>query len=230
MSHRSSARNVESEVYFFLLVDTEYSSIQPATDDVISVAVCKFNKGDHPPVYSTLQTYLADSFQWLNLAVKESHAQGLSCSVKIVRWARKSTTLHTICDVSFGWVVIDLQCCNYSHLPIDFSCKFQSSVTILHHKLLTRAEKRREGWVFANGSAMTIFVQLFIRSVIWKVYHSNITYHVILHIIFSVAASLQAPSPIHSNIEETHRRYNSCVSIHVRANKLKECVCGGSHS
>ena len=42
--------------------------------------------------------------------------------------------------------VIDLQCCNYCHLPSDFASKLQSSMTISHHKLLTR-----EGSVVANG-------------------------------------------------------------------------------
>ena len=64
--------------------------------------------------------------------------------------------------------IIDLQCRNYCHLQSDFSSKFKSSIRIFHHKLLTRG-----GRVLANAwthlSCMTIFVQLFIRSVIWKV-------------------------------------------------------------
>ena len=42
--------------------------------------------------------------------------------------------------------LIDLPCCNYCHLPSDFSSKFQSSRTIFHHKLLTR-----DDIVLANG-------------------------------------------------------------------------------
>ena len=53
-------------------------------------------------------------------------------------------TLLVICCKFSG--IIDLQCCNYCHLPSDFSFKFQSSMTIFHPKLLTR-----EGWVLANG-------------------------------------------------------------------------------
>ena len=44
------------------------------------------------------------------------------------------------------WGFIDSQCCNYYHLPSDFSYKFQSFITIFHHKLLTREVR-----VFANG-------------------------------------------------------------------------------
>ena len=57
--------------------------------------------------------------------------------------------------------ITDLQCCNYCHLPSDYSSKFQSYMTIFHHKLLTRV-----GGVLANGcthpSFMTKFVLLFI--------------------------------------------------------------------
>ena len=63
----------------------------------------------------------------------------------------------------------------YCHLLSDFSSKFQSSVTIFHHKLLTRG-----GRVLANGwthpSSMTMFVvYLYIRSVIQKV--TIVTYY-----------------------------------------------------
>jgi hypothetical protein len=45
-----------------------------------------------------------------------------------------------------GRGIIDLQWCNYYHLPSDLSSKIQSLVTICHHKLLTR-----EGRISANG-------------------------------------------------------------------------------
>ena len=45
------------------------------------------------------------------------------------------------------WGMIDLQCCNYCHLPSDnVSSRFQSSMTIFQHKLLIR-----EGRVLSNG-------------------------------------------------------------------------------
>ena len=50
----------------------------------------------------------------------------------------------------------------------DFSSKFQSSMTIFHHKLLTK-----EGVILANRwthpSSLTTFVHLFIRNVIQRV-------------------------------------------------------------
>jgi hypothetical protein len=52
-------------------------------------------------------------------------------------------------------------------------------MTLFHHKLLTS--------VLANGthvSSMTIFVHLFIRSVIQKSYHGDMKYHITLRISY----------------------------------------------
>ena len=90
------------------------------------------------------------------------------------------TTLNVIPYVfgGRGGGIIDLQWCNYYHLPSDFSSNFQSSMTIFHRKLLTR-----EGRVLANGwtlpSSMTIFVHLFIESVIQKI--TIVTLNMIWH-------------------------------------------------
>ena len=85
-----------------------------------------------------------------------------------------------------GEGVIDLQCCNFSYLPNDFSTNFQSCMTIFHHKLLTK-----DGRLWTNGwtrpSSMTIFVHLFLKSVNQKVTNSDIKYHVTLNLISSVA-------------------------------------------
>lgn len=70
-----------------LLVDAEYSVVQPAIDYIINVAASEFNRGRLPLVYATIQTYLKDSFPRLSLAVKSSHHRGLSYGVKVVRGA-----------------------------------------------------------------------------------------------------------------------------------------------
>lgn len=70
-----------------LLVDAEYSVIQPAIDYIINVATSEFNRGHQPFVYSTMQTYLRDSFPRLTMAVRGAHHRGLSYGVKIVRGA-----------------------------------------------------------------------------------------------------------------------------------------------
>ena len=87
--------------------------------------------------------------------------------------------------VKKSWEIIDLQCCNYCHLLGKCSSKFQSSMTIFHHKLRTR-----EGRVLTNGwthlSSMTIFCSLDNKKSHPKSYHSDIKYHMKLKIIFSV--------------------------------------------
>lgn len=69
-----------------LLVDAEYSQVQPAIDYIINVAASEFNR-HQPLVHTTMQTYLRDSFSRLTLAVKSSHHRGLFYGVKIVRGA-----------------------------------------------------------------------------------------------------------------------------------------------
>ena len=99
--------------------------------------------------------------------------------------------LNIICHslLTFGGIT-NLQCCNYCHLPGDLSSKFQSSMTIFHHKLLAR-----EGRVLANGWAHpSSIIHDNICSVIHKKchpksYHSDIKCHMTLNITFSVAIS-----------------------------------------
>ena len=82
--------------------------------------------------------------------------------------------------VIFGGV-IDTQCCNYCHLPSDFSSKFQSSMTIFHHKLMTR-----EGRVLANGCTPPSIIHDSICSRIHKKchpksHHIDTKYHSLCH-------------------------------------------------
>ena len=86
----------------------------------------------------------------------------------------------------WGGGIIDSQCCNYRNFPSGVSSKFQSSMTIFHHKSVTS-----EGRVLANGwthpSSMTIFVHLFIyKKCHLKSYHGDIKYHMTLNNIFSL--------------------------------------------
>ena len=75
--------------------------------------------------------------------------------------------------------IINLQCCNYCHLSSDFSSKFQSYMTIFHHKLLTRG-----GRVLANGWTHPSYIKIFARLFIKKCHPKS--YHMTLHIIFSI--------------------------------------------
>ncbi|BFI25104.1 proline dehydrogenase [Marchantia polymorpha subsp. ruderalis] len=106
-----------------ILVDAEYSSIQPAIDYMTYAAAFAFNRPGTPPiVYNTLQAYLKDAPSRLALALAESSRRNASLALKIVRGA-----------------------------------------------YITREK--------------------------------------------ALAASVQAPSPIHNRIQDTHSCYNSCASI-----------------
>ena len=81
-----------------------------------------------------------------------------------------------------GGGLIDSQSCNYYHLPSDVSSKFHSSMTIFHHKLLTR-----EGMVSIQWMNSSI-IHDSIRSLIHKKchprsYHHDINYHTTLKLI-----------------------------------------------
>ncbi len=70
-----------------LMVDAEYSSVQPAIDYMIHAAALDFNKGSQPLVYGTIQAYLKDAFPRLSLAAKDASKRGISYGVKLVRGA-----------------------------------------------------------------------------------------------------------------------------------------------
>jgi hypothetical protein len=110
-----------------------------------------------------------------------------SDSQKLPNWFPKAriTTLNMIFTQPSH-----LQCCNYCHIPSDFSSNFESSMTIFHHKLLLTREGRdsTNGWI--QPSSMTVFLHIFIRGVIRKVVI------VTLNTMFSVASHGEAPSDI----------------------------------
>ncbi|KAL2653378.1 hypothetical protein R1flu_021506 [Riccia fluitans] len=74
-----------------MLVDAEYSTIQPAIDYMTYAAAFEFNKGVgvgvSPVVYNTLQTYLKDAPSRLALAKAESSRRNAALALKIVRGA-----------------------------------------------------------------------------------------------------------------------------------------------
>jgi hypothetical protein len=147
----------------------------------------------------------------------------LSCSILIVIRSIVSPTLNanpTLFVIPCNF----LRDYRFSVLHIlsltnRFSSKFQSSMTIVYHKLLTR-----EGRILANRwahpSSMTIFVHLSIRSVSWKNYHSDIKYHITLNIIFGVvtlAIDMRVSKSVLANLRVRH-------NITRFRNKLATCV------
>ncbi|XP_042393180.1 proline dehydrogenase 2, mitochondrial-like [Zingiber officinale] len=71
-----------------LLIDAEYSSVQPAIDYFTYWATLESNKQrEQPIVFGTIQTYLRDAKERMMNAVEAAEEQGVSLGVKLVRGA-----------------------------------------------------------------------------------------------------------------------------------------------
>ncbi|KAK8934041.1 hypothetical protein KSP39_PZI015995 [Platanthera zijinensis] len=72
-----------------LLIDAEYTSVQPAIDYITYSAALQFNapKNKKPIVYGTIQSYLKDAKQRLAQAVDAAESAGISIGFKLVRGA-----------------------------------------------------------------------------------------------------------------------------------------------
>ncbi|KAK1256848.1 hypothetical protein QJS04_geneDACA024231 [Acorus gramineus] len=70
-----------------LLVDAEYTSVQPAIDYLVYTAAMEFNREDEPFVYGTVQAYLRDAKQRMVSATEAAEREGISLGFKLVRGA-----------------------------------------------------------------------------------------------------------------------------------------------
>ncbi|KAH9324368.1 hypothetical protein KI387_004546, partial [Taxus chinensis] len=70
-----------------LLIDAEYTSVQPAIDYFTYSASLKFNKSAKPLVYGTIQAYLKDALPRLQLVSDEATRRGIQIGLKLVRGA-----------------------------------------------------------------------------------------------------------------------------------------------
>ena len=70
-----------------LLIDAEYTSVQPAIDYFTYAAAVQFNHGDYPIVFGTIQAYLRDSKKRMVNAVQAAEREGVSLGAKLVRGA-----------------------------------------------------------------------------------------------------------------------------------------------
>ncbi|XP_031493045.1 proline dehydrogenase 1, mitochondrial-like [Nymphaea colorata] len=76
-----------SELYLPLLVDAEYTSVQPAIDYFTYSASISFNKGDVPIVFGTIQAYLKDAKERLVKVAEDAERRGVMVGLKLVRGA-----------------------------------------------------------------------------------------------------------------------------------------------
>ncbi|RWW83961.1 hypothetical protein BHE74_00007480 [Ensete ventricosum] len=67
-----------TEANIQLLIDAEYTSVQPAIDYFTYAAAVRFNHGDHPIVFGTIQAYLRDSKERMVNAVQAAEREGFA--------------------------------------------------------------------------------------------------------------------------------------------------------
>ncbi|KAJ4930453.1 hypothetical protein NE237_000059 [Protea cynaroides] len=70
-----------------LLIDAEYTSVQPAIDYFTYSAAIEFNKDENPIVFGTIQAYLKDSKERIVKAMEAAEKMGISMGFKLVRGA-----------------------------------------------------------------------------------------------------------------------------------------------
>eukprot|EP00262_Sarcandra_glabra_P006604 TRINITY_DN18956_c0_g1_i2.p1 TRINITY_DN18956_c0_g1~~TRINITY_DN18956_c0_g1_i2.p1 ORF type:complete len:494 (-),score=72.50 TRINITY_DN18956_c0_g1_i2:150-1631(-) len=75
------------EIDLPLLVDAEYTAVQPAIDYLTYSAAIQFNGSENPIVYGTIQAYLRDSKERLVQIMEAAESKGLSTGFKLVRGA-----------------------------------------------------------------------------------------------------------------------------------------------
>ncbi|KAF3780801.1 putative proline dehydrogenase [Nymphaea thermarum] len=76
-----------SELYLPLLVDAEYTSVQPAIDYFTYSASISFNKRDVPIVFGTIQAYLKDAKERVVKVAEDAERRGIMVGLKLVRGA-----------------------------------------------------------------------------------------------------------------------------------------------
>ncbi|GAU14080.1 hypothetical protein TSUD_169050 [Trifolium subterraneum] len=82
-----------------LLVDAEFTSVQPAIDYFTYAAAIVHNKGENPIVFGTMQTYLKDAKDRLLLTSKAADKMGIPMGFKLVRGAYMSSERKLAADL-----------------------------------------------------------------------------------------------------------------------------------
>ncbi|PIA57507.1 hypothetical protein AQUCO_00600316v1 [Aquilegia coerulea] len=85
-----------------LLVDAEYTSVQPAIDYLTYSAMIKFNKDDNPIVYGTIQAYLKDAKERTIQATEAAKRMGITIGLKLVRGAYLSSETELASSLGYA--------------------------------------------------------------------------------------------------------------------------------
>ncbi|KAF6166338.1 hypothetical protein GIB67_015884 [Kingdonia uniflora] len=85
-----------------LLVDAEYTMVQPAIDYFTYSAMLRFNKNGKAIVYGTVQAYLRDSKERVIQAAEAAEKMGVTIGFKLVRGAYLSTETKVASSLGYA--------------------------------------------------------------------------------------------------------------------------------
>ncbi|WJX11191.1 hypothetical protein P8452_01830 [Trifolium repens] len=85
-----------------LLVDAEFTSVQPAIDYFTYAAAIVHNKGENPILFGTMQTYLKDAKDRLLLTSKAADKMGIPMGFKLVRGAYMSSERKLAAELGYA--------------------------------------------------------------------------------------------------------------------------------
>ncbi|KAF5181143.1 Proline dehydrogenase 1 protein [Thalictrum thalictroides] len=85
-----------------LLVDAEYTSVQPAIDYLTYSTMINFNKDDNPIVYGTIQAYLKDAKDRTIQATDAAKRMGITIGLKLVRGAYLSSETELASSLGYA--------------------------------------------------------------------------------------------------------------------------------
>ncbi|KAK9105422.1 hypothetical protein Scep_022266 [Stephania cephalantha] len=84
-----------------LLIDAEYTSVQPAIDYLTYSAMVRFNRDNNPIVFGTIQAYLKDARERIVMATEAAEKNGIAVGLKLVRGAYLSSETKLASSLGF---------------------------------------------------------------------------------------------------------------------------------
>lgn len=152
-----------------LLVDAEYTAVQPAIDYFIYRAFSEFNRRREPLVYGTIQAYLKDSLPRLIESSEAAKKQGISMALKLVRGAyitRETAEAQSVGAPSpVHSLITDTHSCfnACTSLMLEKVSKGEASLVLATHNFESAklaAGKAEELGIMRRGQAGLQFAQL----------------------------------------------------------------------
>lgn len=145
-----------------LMVDAEYTYIQPAIDHVVLHLQRKYNRGRFPIVYNTYQCYLRDALSRVQLDLKRSAREGFWFGGKVVRGAymvsererakrlKYADPIHPNIEATHECynAAVDLIMEHIDHSEVMVASHNEHSIRYVTRRMEELGIKRRDGGVF----------------------------------------------------------------------------------